>query len=624
MPAKARPRPSRPVARRRRRKNGRGLRARRLAFAVLGLGAAGILLGLAFAGSPTRIATGVRVAGVDVGGLELKQARALLENRSQRLLRVPVVFIAGDRSWRVTPDSLGVRVDWKAAVADARRQGEGFGPLRGFRRLDVRFFGADVVPATRVFQGALDLELDRIEAGLNSPAREPAVRFRGLRPVLVPGRSGRVLDRPRAAAAIVRALAAFERGTPVALPVRVGPPRLTRAALRPALAQARRAVSAPVRLTLGPTRFRLPRWRIAQLLELPADGRRTLRIGGPAADRWLARLGRSVNRPPKDAGFAVSGSSVQIVPDQPGFALDGPATVRNLLRAALRPRARSAAIVVARAEAERTTADAQSMGITGLVSSYTTVYGGDPNRIHNVQLVSHLVDDKLIAPGATFSFNETTGERSADKGFLEAPVIINGEPQTGLGGGVCQVSTTVFNAAFDAGLRITQRTNHALYISHYPQGRDATVNYPDLDLKFVNDSGHWLLLRTFVGSSQLTVSLYGTPMHRRVESTTGALVVTAQPPVKKVVDPALDPGETAVDDYGEPARSTSVNRKVYDARGRLLYDDTWYSSYRAEPKLVRVAPPKAKKKEKKGDATTTAATTATQTQTSPAQTTPRP
>ncbi len=78
-------------------------------------------------------------------------------------------------------------------------------------------------------------------------------------------------------------------------------------------------------------------------------------------------------------------------------------------------------------------------------------------------------------------------------------MIINGELQTGLGGGVCQVSTTVFNAAYEAGLPITARTNHALYISHYPLGRDATVNYPDIDLKFVNDTGHWLLLRTFVG-----------------------------------------------------------------------------------------------------------------------------
>ena len=96
----------------------------------------------------------------------------------------------------------------------------------------------------------------------------------------------------------------------------------------------------------------------------------------------------------------------------------------------------------------------------------------------------------MVAPGATFSFNQATGDRNAAKGFLEAPVIMNGEVETGLGGGVCQVSTTVFNAAFDAGLPITSRTNHALYISHYPLGRDATVDYPDVDLKFVNDTPH--------------------------------------------------------------------------------------------------------------------------------------
>src|SRR5205085_8239006 len=146
-------------------------------------------------------------------------------------------------------------------------------------------------------------------------------------------------------------------------------------------------------------------------------------------------------------------------------------------------------------------------------------------------LVAHLVDRHLIAPGKEFSFNRTTGERTAAKGFREAPVIINGELQTGLGGGVCQVSTTVFNAAYEAGLPITARTNHALYISHYPLGRDATVNYPDIDLKFVNDTGGWMLLRTYVGSSSLTVGLYGKPQHRRVETISAPLRVVAPAPV---------------------------------------------------------------------------------------------
>src|SRR5204862_1627658 len=195
---------------------------------------------------------------------------------------------------------------------------------------------------------------------------------------------------------------------------------------------------------------------------------------------------------------------------------------------------------------------------------------------HNVQLVSHLVDGHIIAPGATFSFNQTTGDRSADKGFREAPVIINGELQTGLGGGVCQVSTTVFNAAYEAGLPIVSRTNHALYISHYPQGRDATVNYPDTDLKFTNDTGHWLLLRTWVGSSSLTVALYGTPEHRNVVSETAPLVVSGPVPTKKVPDPSLLAGQKVVDSTGEPPRTTSVRRIVYDADGKVLHDTVFY------------------------------------------------
>ena len=240
------------------------------------------------------------------------------------------------------------------------------------------------------------------------------------------------------------------------------------------------------------------------------------------------------------------------------------------------------------------------MGITTRISRYETIYGGDPNRIHNVQLVARLIDGKLIAPGATFSFNRATGARTASKGFLEAPVIINGEVTTGLGGGVCQVSTTTFNAAYEAGLKITERTNHALYISHYPQGRDATVDYPDVDLKFVNDTPHWILLRTFVGSYSLVVDLYGAPIHRRVVSETRPLVETGPPPVKRMPDPSLFKGATVVQESGEPSRSTSVRRLVYLPSGKLLYDNTWYSSYRAEPKVVLVGTKERPKGKKKG------------------------
>jgi vancomycin resistance protein YoaR len=575
--------------------------------------AAALVVPLFYAGSPDRLANGTRIAGIDVGGLTSADATRLLERRAARVARVPLPFVAAGHRFALTPRMLGVEVDWASAVKAAERQGGGFGIVRGYRRLELEFFPADLAPSINAYDAALDYELDQIGRAVNTPHHEARLVRRGLHISIAGGTTGRVLDRGVARETIVRALASFSR-RPVALPVRTDSPRVTVASISPKQRRAATIVSAPLRLTVAGTTLRVPRWRLAKILDL-----KTLRFTGPAADRYFARLERQVDRPPADATFAVRSSGIRVVPARPGLVLDVPKSAALMLAAASRPVNRVTTLALSVRQPARSTAEAQAMGITGTVGSYETFYGGDANRIHNVQLVAHLVDNKLIAPGATFSFNNTTGERSAAKGFREAPVIINGELQTGLGGGVCQVSTTVFNAAYEAGLPITSRTNHALYISHYPLGRDATVNYPDTDLKFVNDTGHWLLLRTWVGSSSLTVALYGTPVHRRVESVAQPLRVVAPAPLQRTVDATLDPGEVVVDDGGMPAQSTSVERKVYSASGKLLSDATWYSSYRAEPKIVRVGP----KRQKEPPVTTTTSTTTTTT-TATTTTTPTP
>ena len=562
----------------------------------------GTVLGLAFAGSPERLPEGTEIAGVDVAGLTPGDARALLQRRERERANTPVVFTADGRRWRVKPAAVVLDTDWAAAVEAARRQGEGFAPLRGLKRLGVRVFGGEVVPRTRVSEPVLDVYVQRFARALNRSRVEPSLTLEGLEPKIVPGRSGRILDREEAAQVMVRGLTGLSRAT-VPLPVRADRPRLSATDLAGARAKLTTALSAPVDLTFGPGGWHLSQRKIARLIELPKDGSRSLSIGGPAATRFFANLRKRVEHAPKDAGFAIgAGNVVRVVPAQVGRSLDVQETTRALLTAMLSTTDRKAELEVVSSAPERTTREAQAMGIRGLVGGYETFYGGVANRIHNVQLVAHLIDNHLIAPGAEFSFNATTGERSSDKGFLEAPVIINGELKTGLGGGVCQVSTTVFNAAYEAGLSITDRTNHALYISHYPLGRDATVNYPDTDLRFVNDTKHWLLLRTFVGSSSLTVALYGAPQHRRVESDVSPLVVKADPPVKRVPNPNLVVGQTVLQESGQPSRSTSVRRRVYTAGGKLLYDHTWYSSYVAEPRVIAVgtkpkpAPPVKKKK----------------------------
>ena len=569
-----------------------------------------VVLGIVFAGSPERLASGVRIDGIDVGGLTPKQARRLLESRFADVQRVPVAFTAGGRTFRLQAVTLGIRPDFAAAVDAARSEGGGFGPVRGYKRLGIRFFEDDTQPRIRFWDQALELKVADLAGAVDRKPREAALVRRGLQIETVPPRTGLVVDRDAASHEIVTALGSLDRpAAPIALPVVSKRPTVSVEALQPALAAARRAIAAPVRLVSGTTAWRLPRWRIATLLELPADGRTQLKIGGPAATAYFGKLAKSVGHPPVDARFAVDGPKVRIVPSQPGIGLDVLRSASAILAAATTPGSRQAVLVTEKTQPKRTTEAARRMGIVRLVSGYETFYGGIPNRLHNVALVAHLVDNKLIRPGEEFSFNKTTGERNAAKGFLEAPVIVNGELQSGLGGGVCQVSTTVFNAAFEAGLSITERTNHALYISHYPLGRDATVDYPNVDLKFVNDTGHWLLLRTFVGSGSLVVNLYGTPTHRKVEVETAPLRVVSPFPVKKVKDPTLDKGEQVVEQAGVPSQATSVRRKVFDANGKLLYDTTWYSNYRAEPEVLRIGT----KKKPKPAATTTTTTTATST-----------
>jgi vancomycin resistance protein YoaR len=531
----------------------------------------------------------VRVSGQDVGGLSATQAEARLAARAHTLYTEQVVFTGAGRRWSIAPAQLAVRGDWNAAAAEALDRGDGPVPARGLKRLKLRFFGSEVEPEAVADQGALNRQLNVIAKQVEIDGREAAIVLRNGQPVVIPGEPSRSLETQAAAATMVSALVALEREGPVALPIKITPPAVGRDALAAVAQQVRTALSGPVVFAYKNVHLTVTPEQIASFLELPHDGQKELRIGGPAAKEYFDNLSRAVARAPREVDFTVDDAGkAHIIPSRDGRKLDVEASEKALLAAALRTVNRTAQLVVVAAEPKLSTERAKALGITGLVGRYTTFYGGDANRIHNVQLVAQLIDRHMIAPHSTFSFNKTTGERNAAQGFVEAPVIINGELKTGLGGGVCQVSTTVFNAAFEAGLPITSRTNHALYIDHYPLGRDATVNYPDTDLTFQNDSDHWILLRTIVGSSSLTVRLFGTPLHRRVETQTSPLKETGPPPVKRVPDSHLFVGEKAVEEYGQPSRSVSVRRLVYDAKGKLLFDTTWYSNYLAEPKVVRV------------------------------------
>jgi vancomycin resistance protein YoaR len=487
----------------------------------------------------------------------------------------------------------------------------------------MRLLGRQIKPSVKLSSVALKRLLSTIARSVDKPVREPALILDGSRPKVVAGYNGRALDRKQAAEIVVKALGSLSRST-VELPVRVTSPRVRRSDLVRVAGQVRTAVSAPVQLNLGAVRWTISAAQIEKMLVFPHDGQRNLSIGGGEAKTFLGSLSKRLDRRAKSADFAISGRDIHVVPARVGRVLDRDTTSKAILKAALKTMRRLAPLAMKTTQPRRTTERAKSMGITGLVGSYETSFTGTANRIHNVQLVAKLIDNKLIAPGATFSFNTTTGQRSAEKGFRTAPQIVNGELVDALGGGICQVSTTVFNAAFEAGLDIRERVNHALYISHYPLGRDATVNWPSPDLKFRNDTDHWLLLRTFSSYSSLLVAIYGTPQNRRVVSEAAPLRISGAPPVKKILDPDLAVGTKITDDPGESSSSTSVYRRVYSADGKLLHKDVWYSRYRSTPKVVRVGTKTPKKEKKKGETTTTGTTTTgtTPTETIPTDTTP--
>ena len=556
-----------------------------------------------FAGSRAELAEGTRIAGVDVGGMTERHAIAELNRRFAEISDDPVTFTAAGTPFAYAANQLGVHPDWRGAVAAAARSSDGFGPIRGYRRLHTRFFGAEVLPRLAVSNAALEYALDRVTARVDRPAVSAALVRTGVRVETVPERAGLRLDRDAAASVVARTLGSLERpAVRVALPVATASPSVTATMLAPVADRARIALSGPVALRGAGRSWRLSRWRIADLLLLPKDGASRLTIGGPAADGYFTELARRVDRKPVDARFAVSGETVAVVPSRAGTELDVAQTSRSLLRAALSAASRTATLTVVRARPERTTAEARAMGIDRRLSVYKTYNAGTSDRITNLRLGVTLLDDTLVPPGGTFSLNETIGERTAERGFRPAPVIIGTRYEEEVGGGTSQVATTVFNAAWEAGLKITERNPHSLYISRYQLGRDATVYWPSLDLKFVNDTSHWVLVKGFVEADGVAVGIFGGE-ERRVESSSGTRSITGPVPVKRMKDATLDKGTTVVESEGTAPSRTEVTRTIYGEGGAELRTESWTTSYRGETRVVRVGTKveKPETKPKRGD-----------------------
>lgn len=225
---------------------------------------------------------------------------------------------------------------------------------------------------------------------------------------------------------------------------------------------------------------------------------------------YLNSIARKVNQDRVPARFEVTGGQVEIIPSIIGLELDAERSTRNLVHALADPDSVEIPLYVVATEPNYTTEQLEAMGIDRLRASYSTrFYAGAASRNNNIRLAAGALRGQILEPGDVLSFNEIVGPRSSEAGYSYAPVIVDGELEPGLGGGVCQVSSTLYNTGLRGNLEIIERAGHSRPVSYVPPGRDATVAYDYIDLKMRNSSSQAFLLWTSVGRSNITIQLYG-------------------------------------------------------------------------------------------------------------------
>ena len=316
-------------------------------------------------------------------------------------------------------------------------------------------------------------------------------------------------------------------------------------------------------------------------------------------DRYLVGiLGPAATGGAENAYFDTSSGEVVLVAAVEGYGPDR-ATAEIALQTLLfgEPDAQTATsrtitLVDVTIQPEITTEMAQSMGITERLATWTIPLSGSSERINNIRLLCSLIDNSLVAPGATWSFNGTTGERTAEKGFQTAPVIINGKHEDQLGGGICQIATCIFNAACFSGLGIAERVNHDFYIASYDDYgfADATVSWKSPDLKWVNDMSTYVLMTAVVTDENVVVSFWGTKDGRTVECQRGEWREGDKFVSITEVDPALAPGERKMTQSGQDGRSIDIRYLATAADGTVLHDVTFHSIYSAQNEIITVGP----------------------------------
>jgi vancomycin resistance protein YoaR len=302
--------------------------------------------------------------------------------------------------------------------------------------------------------------------------------------------------------------------------------------------QARRTLAAPYALTSPDATVTVTPEQLAPLLSAQVlSGQLELDVSRPGLRDLLAARARDIDRPARDARFEVGGAplvdgkgslqwqpqpaQVRVAPGSAGREVDLDAAV-EALAGLVDGGARTGELAVRTIQPALTTEQAEQAGVRDVIGTFTSAYQPGQPRARNIQRIAQIVDGTYVAPGDTFSLNGRVGRRTLERGFVKDSAIIDGQLEDVVGGGVSQFATTIFNAAFFAGLPIPQHKPHSFYISRYPPGRESTVNFGSIDVQFRNDTGAGVWIDTSTTGGSVTVALYGDNGGRRVEALHGA------------------------------------------------------------------------------------------------------
>lgn len=476
-----------------------------------------------------RIVPGVFVGQYDLGARSLADAELFLRTRFSDLNHKPVTLLLDGEERQVTPMEMGVYLSAAETLPMVVAHGRQENLLeRAGSQLQSLFGGVSIEPVLTIDEARFNAAVARLGAGIERDSIDATVAFRDGRASIVTARAGRKIDSVAIRGTLIRHLIDGD-SAPARIAVIDTAPVRTSADLQSVLVRIRQIIGTPLTLIgpgAEPAEYAVTSSELDQLLSIVDSGGSgpdsiLVDVDQAKVDAIVERLAGEIDQPPENARFQFSdGVLRETQPGRDGLVVDRPALAVALVQA-LENDDRSVDVPVKAVQPYTSTVTPEQMGIQESLRRQVTNYGGgSPERRSNVELGARLIDGLIVPPGETFSFNAAVGEISEEAGFALGFAIIENQTLPDAGGGICQVSTTLFQLVFFAGMPIAERWAHAYDIGRYHApyaGIDATIYSPVVDFKFENPLNTALLIQTATDGSNLYVSIYGADPGWRVE-----------------------------------------------------------------------------------------------------------